>query len=53
MVAAAAAAAGGGQRRLLRSACIGVGPLMRWLALRAHGPGWQGGAGVLALLGLH
>jgi hypothetical protein len=43
VVAAAAAEAGGGQRRLLCLACVGVGPLMHWLALRAHGPGWQGG----------
>ncbi len=52
MSAVAAAAAGGGQRRLLCSACVGVGPLTRRLALRPHGPGWQGGgAAVLALLG--
>ncbi len=40
---AAAAAAGGGQRRSLCSAHVGVGPLTHRLALRAHGPGWQGG----------
>jgi hypothetical protein len=45
-------AAGGGQRHLLCSACVGVRPLTRQLALHARGPGWQGGAAVLALLGL-
>ncbi len=34
---------GGGQWRLLCSARVGVGPLMRWLMLRARGPGWHGG----------
>ncbi len=41
--AVAAVAAGGGQWRLLCSARVGVGPLTRWLALLARGPGWQGG----------
>ena len=42
----------GGQWLLLCSARVGVGPLTRWLALRARGPGWQGGgAAALALLG--
>ncbi len=53
VMAAAVAAAGGGQWRLLCSARVGAGPLTRWLALRARGPGWQGGGGAaLALLGL-
>ncbi len=38
---------GGGDRgeavALALLARIGVGPLTRWLALRARGPGWQGG----------
>jgi hypothetical protein len=41
--AVAAAVAGGGQQRLLCLAPVRVGPLTRWLALGAHGPGWQGG----------
>jgi hypothetical protein len=41
----------GGGRRLIFLACIGVGPLTRWLTLRARGPGWQGGAAALTLLG--
>ncbi len=41
--AAAAAAAGGGQQRLLCSAPVRAGLLMRWLKLRTCGPGWQGG----------
>jgi hypothetical protein len=41
--AAAAAAVGGGQQRLLCSACVRVRPLTHWLALRACGPGQQGG----------
>ncbi len=34
-----AAPAGGGQRRLLCLAHVGAGPLTRWLALCARGPG--------------
>jgi hypothetical protein len=40
---AAVAAAGGGQRCLLCLACVGVRLLMHQLALRACGPGRQGG----------
>ncbi len=51
-MAAAAAAAGGGQWRLLCLARVRVRPLTHWLALRACGPGWQGGgAAALASLG--
>ncbi len=41
----------GWQQHSLRSAHIGVGLLMRRLALCPRGPGWHGGAAALALLG--
>jgi hypothetical protein len=36
-------AAGRGQRRSLRLACVGVGPLTRWLTLHTRGPGKKWG----------
>jgi hypothetical protein len=48
-------AAGGGQQHLLCLACVGVGPLVRWLALRARGPGrrWGGGSGIRGRIRRH